>query len=383
MQNIKLIIKGNFWDTQIYSKKLHIFDINGSRFVINWNDLINDFSQKYPNLKTIARISFLESDFFYSKSKKTEHLYSKILFDELAKLPIHIDISKRNKHISHLDNPLPFPHNDSEVYYNELYISHSDGIYKANFTTSNYKKEKLWDGSVLQLSASRSNTSIALAAGSDGLFDMRLDTTKPSFFTKRQEPKKVSPEHCSSCEWSTHNIISSSYISPLVFAAYKKIKKNKKFERILEELIPEHKIFEAVNIEHGFSWGESDKLYMYKNNIISAIKITEHKKSKKPVFKKIKSINIDNDYGDIVSANVAPFGVILEFDERLVIIKSNGEIFPIEGEPVNWRIFTKSRYYKNQLHVIYDDRLEIYSFYHDYFVDQKLKSSGTTVRLKK
>jgi hypothetical protein len=35
---------------------------------------------------------------------------------------------------------------------------------------------------------------------------------------------------------------------------------------------------------------------------------------------------------------------------------------------------------KNQLHVIYEDRLEILSFNHDYFVDQEAKLSGITYR---
>ena len=33
-------------------------------------------------------------------------------------------------------------------------------------------------------------------------------------------------------------------------------------------------------------------------------------------------------------------------------------------------------HYSNQLHIIYDDRLEIISFVHDYFVDQTSKLSG-------
>lgn len=36
--------------------------------------------------------------------------------------------------------------------------------------------------------------------------------------------------------------------------------------------------------------------------------------------------------------------------------------------------------FKNQLHVIYEDRLEILSFNNDYFVDQEAKLSGITYR---
>ena len=36
--------------------------------------------------------------------------------------------------------------------------------------------------------------------------------------------------------------------------------------------------------------------------------------------------------------------------------------------------------FKNQLHVIYEDRLEILSFNKDYFVDQEAELSGITYR---
>ncbi len=43
---------------------------------------------------------------------------------------------------------------------------------------------------------------------------------------------------------------------------------------------------------------------------------------------------------------------------------------------MHWRVFPRSDHYSNQLHIIYDDRLEIVSFVHDYFVDQSSKLSG-------
>ena len=36
----------------------------------------------------------------------------------------------------------------------------------------------------------------------------------------------------------------------------------------------------------------------------------------------------------------------------------------------------RSKQYENQLHVVYEDRLEIFSFNHDYFINQKSKLSG-------
>jgi hypothetical protein len=65
----------------------------------------------------------------------------------------------------------------------------------------------------------------------------------------------------------------------------------------------------------------------------------------------------------------------------LLIISSDARGYTfLEGEPVNWRVFPKSKYYTNQLHAVYDDYFCIYSFNDDYFVDQKQKQAGIQLR---
>jgi len=46
------------------------------------------------------------------------------------------------------------------------------------------------------------------------------------------------------------------------------------------------------------------------------------------------------------------------------------------GESVHWRVFPRSENYSNQLHIIYEDHIQIVSFVHDYFVDQSQKLLG-------
>ena len=48
----------------------------------------------------------------------------------------------------------------------------------------------------------------------------------------------------------------------------------------------------------------------------------------------------------------------------------------LSGEPINWRVFPRSKFYENHLHIVYPDRLEILSFNDDYFVDQEKKKAG-------
>ncbi len=54
-----------------------------------------------------------------------------------------------------------------------------------------------------------------------------------------------------------------------------------------------------------------------------------------------------------------------------------GENDFLAGEPTNWRVFPRSEDYVNQLHVVYEDHLDIFAFTHDYFVsDQASKMAG-------
>jgi hypothetical protein len=80
--------------------------------------------------------------------------------------------------------------------------------------------------------------------------------------------------------------------------------------------------------------------------------------------------------GDVVSTGTAPFGTVLEMDDRMIVLRSDGEIEVFPGEPVHWRVFPRSEHYSNQLHIIYEDYVDIISFTHDYFVNQQEKIFG-------
>jgi len=194
---------------------------------------------------------------------------------------------------------------------------------------------------------------------------------------KEKGPQKlvlVSGEHCTACKWTDFNIYATSHVHKSFFASFKKIQNTdnqRKHIRQFEKIIPANDIFHGG----GFSWGVEDKLYIYRNQGIDAIRYSS-KKDGTPVFEPIGRLPLDAWKGEVVSAEVAPFGTVIECENAIIVIQSNNEVFTIPGEPVNWRVFSKSHYYTNQLHIIYEDRLEIFSFYNDYFVDQENKISG-------
>jgi len=371
MQHIKLTIQGEFWDTQIYSKKLYIFGDSGDMYVINWNCLIEEYFEKYRLLQTVSHVSFLESDLFYTRSSQTifkEPNVKNIIqnrFKELANLQVEIKLV--GKHVNHKQNPLPFPHTDSEIYYSKIYVALNSGVYTAPCTSG--KNTKLWDAPVLNISASNSYTAVALAAGNEGLYEMNAHREK-----EIPKANQVSNQHCSSCEWSDFNISGSSHVSSSFFAAFRKIKDEKNKNKVIRQFDKIISMDEIFNND-GYSWGSHDKLYMYKNNNIQSITLKDGD-NKKPSFNTVGTIPVDHWVDEVISASTAPFGTIIECDNAIIVLQSNGETITIEGEPVNWRVFANSKYYKNQLHIVYEDRLEIHSFYHDYFIDQTTKISG-------
>ena len=93
-------------------------------------------------------------------------------------------------------------------------------------------------------------------------------------------------------------------------------------------------------------------------------------------FSDVKFIPIKTYHKKVIGGGTAYFGTIVEYNDALIVALSNGEVYPIEGDITRWRVYPRSINYENQLHVIFDDRIEIYSFNHDYFVNQRIKNFG-------
>ncbi len=79
---------------------------------------------------------------------------------------------------------------------------------------------------------------------------------------------------------------------------------------------------------------------------------------------------------NVISGTSTYFGNIVEYTDSLLIVQTDNECFTINGPITRWRVYPRSRNYKNQLHVILDDCLEIYAFNHDFFLPQTDKQVG-------
>lgn len=436
MQALTVIIPGEFYDSQIYDGRLYLWKIDGSLLTVNWDVLVGKIGGVPEDLNTALEFALQHGDDLYGNPLMQDTDVSNLVrakFERLAEFELVVrkqDLA--NYIISHQDSPLPFPHADSLIHYKTIYTGGQSGVSTSKLNVvkgSRYSVEtaatKLFDMPVLSLSAS--NLTLAIAGGYEGLFDYSIipdSTSKVS-----HDPRQLSKEHCNFVRWLYPSIFGSSYSNQGYFADFKRSRRDKsettqlkeaiqlvlpdtlekvssiekgerqqaaiqykrEFQQLIssDEIFPRNGLFSTVEQEDNqsnihsdvtFAWGVQDKICLASKNSIRLARYTAKMNHQK--FKDLGSVDV-NLGNEIVSADSSFFGVVIEKENGLLVITSSLENYFLEGEPVNWRVFPKSRNYTNQLHVIYDNALHIHCFTHDYFVDQTTKKLGITVATKK
>lgn len=234
---------------------------------------------------------------------------------------------------------------------------------------------------------------LALSGGDEGLFELNMALSPPSNL-KRIESKspifQVSDNHSSFSNYSYLNIYNTSLVENSFLATFKwnltKDKGNRDLPlRDFDGSITDHKIFNVKGKEHFISWGIEDKIYKATDGGFEIIKYNNYANEEKgeEKFNRLKSVNFNAWKGKVINGGTAYFGNIVECENALIVIQSDGKTFTIPGPVTKWRIYPRSMNYENHLHVILDDRIEIYSFNHDYFLNQENKEIGIEFKAEK
>jgi hypothetical protein len=408
MQTLKIIIPGNYYDSQLYSGQLYLWTLDGALAVFNWDKIVKGLIDTVsPELRFAAYCILQQSEYLYKGEMQLllkDPEFTNLLkrrFENLSTTPFQLSeqtLERTQVGRGKYSNPFPFPHADSNIYRSYIYVASSEGINRAycnvdETTPIARQAAKLTDLSTYSIAAA--HNVLAIGAGSEGLFDYDL--------LGSSEPKNLITKHSSLVRWLYGSVFSSSYLEHGYLADYtikprqnlsKEHKntyaeiaedKNSSTIRELNEIIASNELLEVENSnqDSSFAWGVHDKICYATQRSLKVIKYqpSESRQSSKR-FLDLGTVGQSFDFNKIIGADSAFFGYILESDDGLWVVGSSSisedetTTLWLEGEPVRWRVFSNSLYYTNQLHVIYEDHLCINFFYNDYFSDQEIKKIG-------
>ena len=393
MRNLKLNIEGSWWDSLLYKGHLHLFGTDGSISVFAWEKLVFDLAQSIAGVEKALRFAFSESNAVYRSTMNVEDV--RRCFEELPATEFDISSKELNKYrVSQADNGFPFPHATSAFHYDRMIVATSRGIFGSYYNTDTQDRSK-----TVRLSPVGANQAwpaygnVAVAAGSAGLYqvDIRVQDRE---WPKEQEGDHLSERTCEACDWMFGNIIGMSFEEGSVLARFKTRSLNSRASAAGEERFQSDDLETNVDWQRSFSsvdhleevvsskfdpidrkpltWGSRDKLYKVEGKKLIVYRLLYNGK-----LQFIGKLDLPANMSNLVSVKTSLFGLVFEFDDSLLVLTSDGKLHPLVGEPVNWRVFPRSRRYENHLHVLGEASLAIYSFNQDVGQDQFTKLIGT------
>jgi hypothetical protein len=392
-------IPGDFWDSHIYSGRLFVFGADKSLLKLDWRSLIATH-QDFETLNIAAHGIMVDAGFFYSEEAKLflsdEVVLERVrsCFSNIQGLAVDVNVSALEK-VSQTDSPFPNLHTDCEIYHHKIYGGMPEGLYLAT-STKDEGASKLWDAGVYGLRASDNYGSVAIAAGGEGLWEFSIKNSRLA--SDALSPKITSNNFCTACDWGDQSIYAWSASAEGFLASYymQRSRGERTPHRVFDRTIKASEIHEGTTTfwgSHGRAYALSDDgdLDVLDYDSKAVAKSKSKTESSPSVFaavpvqplrrrdKRTLSSQIPSAKRRPVAVATAPFGTVLQFGNQLHVMRSDGEQDIISGDIVTWRVFPRSLNYANQLHVVFDDRLEIYAFLHDYFVDQQSKEFGYSV----
>lgn len=400
MRTLKLSIYGDFWDMQLYRNRLYLWFMDGRLEVFEWDKIITKLTQD-ESLRLVLQCAFMDGRYLYGDYVAkflSDIQMNAVLQDKFRRaIDVKSEISIADFDdckISTQDNPFKIHQTDSEIFNSKIYGISSLGLASASCHSYGTKHAvsmrptKVWDGDALSL-CSNEYGRIAISAGNDGLFEYSaLDSSRLQVIIKDKvidsQLYQISEAHSLFSNWSFTDVYNSSDhgASGLMHYEWKDYSQDDEFSgyapptKVFDRFIEDSEIFLKTEM-HGMSWGGDEKFYKFSQGHVSvATKQSPKMIAKTGQFFNLLQEAIEMPGESITKAGVAVFGSVIESDTGLLVIRSDLELETFDGLPVRWRIYPRSKSYLNQMHILHEDRLDIISFNHDYFVNQKTKLFG-------
>lgn len=401
MQPLRLSLEGNYWDSQIYSGRLYLWDMDGALTVLNWDSLVDSITPKSE--RTTFQLALKNADYLYAYDLGllyglggVRQLVVKHFENAANRDIITLSTADLAKHqINKVDTPFKSLHDDCEFYNNDVYGLTDSGLLqfgirpknKSGFTKSS---AKLADIRGTAIRAKRN--SFAIAALSDGLYEWSGYTLRLSHVAERPTAW---------LDWMFASVYCSSEQGSYMAAYHYEDRRpvgswtaqddaelaNEDDDDDTPDWVPRRKFNGFVSSEeifgnNGLSWGIEDKAYLARGNVLEAVSFQHRRLKSEPnelstAFNELPTIPFDAWKGRIIRGGAAYFGTVVELENALVVLGSDGQNRTFPGPITRWRVFPRSLRYENQLHLVCERSLEVVAFTHDWFVDQDAKVAGT------
>lgn len=402
MHPLKITIQGDYWDCQLYMGRLYLWTMCGELRVYNWDSIIDSLTNIQSEQLALS-CAFTRGSYLYN-------LYLGRIFQDpdIRNVLKAKFISAGERHYTFTsdevekfdgrrqDNPFDSLPTATELYNKRIYAATDTGLYSATAHKSkgnrvSSRPNKLWDCPVLSITANR-YPQMALSAGSEGLFEAHMrddygDMPRGIGLANDDQVDhdiwRLSNQHSLFSSYAQLSVYSSSPVagSFLAMFTWKRYEEDgrERYQRVYDRSIRDRRIF--GNASDGLSWGGGDRFYRIVDGSVECVEFRNRRDDEDGTmqhFRERSTPRITSIDAPAISAGVAFFGTIIEDRDGLTILLSDGEHYRITGPITRWRIYTRSKNYENHLHVIHDDRIEIYSFNNDYFQDQTVKPFGMT-----
>ncbi|MDT1939678.1 hypothetical protein [Carnobacterium divergens] len=332
----KITIDGHFQDCQLYSGHLYLWNDQNNLAIYDWNKWMK-------SLNKVERVVYYEP-------RSTEYLHS-----SLADLEPFLEKTLQ----------FNFPILDSAIFKHTLYYSDITGFYAYSLLDPHATKLTLWDEPVQHISVSK-NGRIALSAGENGLFE--YDATKK--WTLQNTSKiphtgiyLLNASFASSSEWSGNDLIQygENPLKESFFLTFGKIKKQLHLVSIQPA---EPKLQQVGRFIKEFPLPLSlEKQKQNEGQLFSYE--TKNRKLNQDFQYRSKEIFIKKMPSRLnKSFNQSPQDLSVSESETESHLLIRWKMSPFLQLPkaMKWRVYDRSIYYKNQLHILQDDELTLYIF---------------------
>lgn len=399
MNPAKITILGDYWDCQIYRGRLYLWTMNGSIKVIDWEKLVSELHNYHEDQLALS-CAFTNGNYLYHGDIKRffgDNDIKSLLLNKFSKISQSVysvdEIQLSRFIIYEQENPFGELPIDTLFLSNQVYTITDQGLFSADANKSAKRKRpvtnrltKHWDCSLLSMNANK-YAKIALSGGSEGLFEFDASSGREEDRVDNEFEDRLSliSKHPSTfSNYQFLSIYSSSNIGSSFLSLFKwdEIEQKDimdgmyKPKRIMDREIPSAQIFGYNGQE--LSWGSHEKIYKAFNGGLDIVRFNNYAKEDldESLFSEVKRLNFQPWKGEIIGGGVSYFGTIIECENAIVVLQSDGSFFNIPGSATRWRVYPRSFNYENHLHVVFDNYLDVYSFNQDYFQSQIEKDYG-------